>query len=158
MVFKTALYTSTPCCLQGKIDSKTTTKRHGYRPHTARVAISILELIFALLRRSADLLPHPPRFGKRPQPGRLDDLQHVDHVLIINLSTPARSVGHFTEHGRASIGILAQGSLVIQFGHLGLWQSCHHSFLHHHDCTYSTPSISSIPFMLMPSRAPHVGR
>ncbi|MBF8789952.1 hypothetical protein SOX05_15625 [Pseudomonas putida] len=31
---------------------------------------------------------------QRPQPGRLDDLKHVDQIAVIDLSPPVRSIGH----------------------------------------------------------------
>lgn len=33
--------------VRDKFDSKTKTERHGYKPHTARVAVSVLESIFS---------------------------------------------------------------------------------------------------------------
>ncbi|EKT4480253.1 DUF4145 domain-containing protein [Pseudomonas putida] len=52
--------------MQGRIDSKTKTKRHDYRPRTARVAVSVLESIslddLAILKhQSSSGLPDPSR-------------------------------------------------------------------------------------------------
>jgi len=55
-VFKTVVQAPYPCGVRGEIDSKTKTKRHGYRPHTARVAVSVLESIFQAVGKALSLM------------------------------------------------------------------------------------------------------
>ncbi len=48
-----------------------------------------------------------------PQPGRIDELQHLGQLAVINLSAPMRAECHFRKHGGPAIRIGDQRALVI---------------------------------------------